>query len=200
MVTVNKDIWQYFPMSFFTISCRICYKGKNILKCNIYELQFRFMPDLRFDDCILSRLQHQWEMTPYKCLQSSSKYSGNDSQLFCLIWLISKLGFQGSKMKSKPFWQITQLTLGIAPLSLQCFNRNAFILSILCRGVSDKVHILKKSRTNLFCISLHFNKVVIVFCFSWDDFFEDFFSNEFIWSLIVSTLKMSTLWRQNFQI
>ena len=69
VVPVNKDIWQHFPVSFFYN------KLQNLLQRQQYpqmqyphELQLGCMPDLRFDDYILSRLRHQQEMTPHKCL------------------------------------------------------------------------------------------------------------------------------------
>ena len=63
-------------------------------------------------------------------------------------WLAS-LAFRAAKWRANNFgrWSyLTQLTLGIAPPSLQYFNRNSLILSILCRWMSDKVHIKKKKK------------------------------------------------------
>ena len=145
----------------------------------LYKLQLGCMPDLRFDDCILSRLQYQWEMTLHKCLQSHSKYSGHDSCFICYDAnrLISKLGFQGSKMwRANNFgrWsRLTQLMLGIIPPSLQCFNRNGLILSILCRGMS-KCPFKKNWEQNHPILLYISTKLLIVFCFSWNNFLKTF--------------------------
>ena len=188
-----------------TLSYELFYnKLQNLLQRQQYpqmqyphELQLRYMLDWTFNDCIFSRLQHQWKMTPLKCLQSHSKYSGHNSQLFCLLWCLTdwlaSLAFRAAKWRANNFGKwccLTQLTLWIAPPYLECFKRNGLFL---CRGMSDKL------RTNSPHTSLHFNKVVLVFCFSRENFFVKRVF-DFIWSLLVSTLKMSALWRQNLQI
>ena len=143
-------------MSFLTISCRICYKGNNILKSIINE---KWLPTN-----ICNHIQNTLVMTVVS------------SVMMLTDWL-ANLAFRGNKMKSKQFW-LTKLTLGIAPPSLQCFNRNGHILSILCRGMSDKVWtFLKKSRTSILNIptKLQLSSVSVEMTF-----LKTFLSNEFL--------------------
>ena len=85
-----------------------------------HELHVGCMSDLRFDDCILSSLQHQQEITSYKCLQI---LSGHDNCFVCYDanGLISKFGFQGYQNEQQTILAdescFIQLILRIAPPS-----------------------------------------------------------------------------------
>ena len=144
-ITVNKDIWQQFSCNFFAESVTKATISSNTMSTWVTAWMHAWLKVwwLHSSKVTTSMRNDSPQMLAITFKLLWSQQSVISFVIMITDWLAS-LAFRAAKWRANNFgsWScLTQLTLGISPPSLQCFNRNGIILSILSKGMLDKVHL-----------------------------------------------------------